>query len=137
MGPRVLISFDTSGIFALLNRSDPDHESVGAVLSAEAGPYLVPAGILAEVTYLVERRLGLKALDTFLADLEQGGFFLECGQNDFARIRVLAKRYANIGLGFADSCVIACAERYGGKGPHARPSSLRGRCAGKENSNSP
>ena len=36
-------------------------------------------------------------------------------QGDFARIRELVGRYADLPLGFADASVIACAERNGGR----------------------
>lgn len=69
------------------NRRDPDHEPVTQAVLADRGPYLVPAGILAEIGYLIEQRLGLDVLDAFHADLP---------------------------LGLADATVIACAERHGG-----------------------
>jgi uncharacterized protein len=79
-----VIALDTSGLFALLNRADPDHEPVKGVLKEDPGPYLVPAGILAEVAYLVERRLGTEVLEAFVLDLEGGGFSLHCGEEDLA-----------------------------------------------------
>ncbi len=99
----------------MLNRRDPDHERTREALLEDRGPYLVPAGILAEVAYLVENRLGAATLDSFLADLESGGFKMECGEEDIARIREVVVRYADLPLSFADACVIACAERNGGK----------------------
>jgi predicted nucleic acid-binding protein len=39
-----LITLDTSAIFALLNRSDPDHEAVRSAFVNDSGPYIVPAG---------------------------------------------------------------------------------------------
>ncbi len=81
----------------------------------DRGPYLVPAGILAEVTYMIEQRLGLHALDLFLADLESHAYALDCGEQDLQRIRELVRRYADLPLGFADAAVIACAERNGGQ----------------------
>ena len=110
-----LITLDTSGLFALLNRGDADHELVKNALFRDRGPYLVPAGILAEISYMVEERLSVEALDSLLSDLESGGFTLECGEEDFGRIRELVGRYADLPLGFADACVIACAERNGGR----------------------
>jgi predicted nucleic acid-binding protein len=77
-----MITLDTSGLFALLNRRDPAHTKVRTALLADPGPYLVPAGILGEITYLLEHRYGVKTLDSFLADLESGTFRLECGDND-------------------------------------------------------
>jgi predicted nucleic acid-binding protein len=110
-----LITLDTSGLLALLNRRDPDHSRVRAAFDADSGPYLVPAGILAEITYMVEQRLGLRTLDLFLEDLESGAYSLDCGQQDLARIRALITRYADLPLGFADASVVACAERSGGR----------------------
>lgn len=44
------------------------------------------------MTFLIEDRLGSKALDGFLADLESRTLSFESGHDDFARIRELAKR---------------------------------------------
>lgn len=110
-----MITLDTSGLFALLNRADPDHIAALAVLDREAPPLLVPAGILGEVGDLVERRLGHRVLDRLLADLEEGAFTLDCGDADMARVRALAERYQDLPLGFADAAVVACAERSGGR----------------------
>jgi predicted nucleic acid-binding protein len=88
---------------------------VRAALDAEAEPWIVPAGILAEVAWMTETNLSLEALDKLLLDLETGGYTLDCGEDDFRRIRELVWRYADLPLGFADSAVIACAERSGGR----------------------
>ena len=109
-----IVTLDTSALFALLNQRDPDHEPVREALLADHGPYLVPAGILAEIGYLVEQRLGLEVLDAFLADLQERAFVLEPPDDDLARVRELVRRYADLPLGFADAAVIACAERHGG-----------------------
>lgn len=84
-----MITLDTSALFALLNRKDPDHGRVKALLLSDPGPYLVPMGILAEIAYLAEKRLGLRALEAFLQDLEAGAFSLECGEEDLPRVREL------------------------------------------------
>lgn len=75
----------------------------------------MPASILSEITYFIERQLGGVALDAFLDDLETGELLLDCGDTDFARIRALVARYADFPLGFADAAVIVCAERHGGR----------------------
>ena len=111
---RSIVTLDTSALFALLNQRDPDHEPVTEALLADHGPYLVPAGILAEIGYLIEQRLGLDVLDAFLADLEQRAFALEHTEPDLRRVRELVRRYADLPLGLADATVIACAERHGG-----------------------
>ncbi len=110
-----MITLDTSALFALLNRADPDHERVKGVFLADSGPYLVPAGILAEIAFLAEKRLGPRALEAFLEDLETGALSLECHEEDLPRVRALVNRYADLPLGLADAAVIAVAERYGGR----------------------
>lgn len=79
MGETSLITLDTSGALALLNRRDPDHEPVKSALSSDPGPYIVPMGIMAEISYLVETRLGSSVMDAFLGDLESGAFSFESG----------------------------------------------------------
>ena len=110
-----MITLDTSALLTLLNRGDQDYDRVMAAFLTERAPYIVPAGILSELTYLIERRLGGAALDAFLSDLESGTYSLDCGERDFGRIRALVRRYADLPLGFADAAVIACAERHGGR----------------------
>lgn len=109
-----MITIDSSGILALLNRRDPDHLRARQAFEADTGPYFVPAGLLAEAAYMVDRRLGGRVLDLFLADLEVGPYTIECGNDDLPRVRYLVRRYANLPLGFADAAVVACAERHGG-----------------------
>lgn len=109
------LTLDTSGVLGLINRADPDHGRCVRALEADPGPYLVPAGILAEVTYMLEARHGLDVLDAFLGDLEDRAYVLECGEEDLPRIRALVRRYADLPLGAADASVIACAERSGGR----------------------
>lgn len=110
-----MITLDTSGLFALLNRRDPYHERARSVFVEDRGPHLVPAGILAEIAYLIERGLTLDVLIAFVADLETGRFVLECGEEDLSRIGHLVRRYDDLPLGFADASVISCAERNGSR----------------------
>jgi uncharacterized protein len=130
---RSVITLDTSGLYALLNRRDPDHGRASDALSAAGRPFLVPMAIMAEIAYLIEQRMP-PALDPFLGDLHGGAFSLDCGEADLARIRALLDRYADLSLGFADAAVIACAERSGGAmltfdhrdfGPVAREGAIR------------
>lgn len=109
------LTLDTSALYAILNRSDPDHEPMLRGRGAERAPYVVPAGILAEVTYMVESTLPLAALEGLLTDLERGAYSLDCGERDFPRIKALVRRYADLPLGFADAAVVSCAERRGGR----------------------
>lgn len=109
------VTLDTSGIYAIINRGDPDHEHVLQARNTERGPYIVPSGILAEIAYMLEATLPLPALEALLDDLAAGAYALDCGERDFPRISGLIRRYADLHLGFADAAVIACAERHGGR----------------------
>src|SRR2546422_4456629 len=51
---RGVITLDTSAVLALLNRRDPDHMRVRVAVDSDPGPYLIPAGILSEITYRSE-----------------------------------------------------------------------------------
>jgi predicted nucleic acid-binding protein len=110
-----VITLDTSALIALLDRKDRDHERVLGVIGDDRGPYVVPSGILSEITYFVETRLGAGVLDAFLGDLQSGAFVLDCGEEDLPRIRELVSGYADLPLGFADASVVACGERSGGR----------------------
>lgn len=55
----------------------------------------------------------LLVLEAFLLDLEARRYDLDSGASDFARIRHLVRRYADLRLGLVDAAVIACAERRG------------------------
>ena len=110
-----MITLDTSGIIALFNRRDKDHPYASESVQSDSGPLIVPAGILGEVTYMLEEWAGNLDLDAFLLSIDEGSLMLDCGEQDIPRIRQLVARYQNLPLGFADACVIACAERRGGR----------------------
>jgi predicted nucleic acid-binding protein len=107
----VTLALDTSALVALANRRDPSHRRAVTALENDPGPFVVPAGILAEAGYMLEARLGLAGLDAFLIDVDEGRLLLDCGEEDVDRIRELVSRYADLPLGFADAAVAACAER--------------------------
>lgn len=110
-----MITLDTSGLVAVLNRRDEHHTSVRGVLERTPRPWFVPATILCETAYLLERRVGPLALDVLLQDLDRGEYTLDCGELDIVRIRTLVQRYADLPLGVVDASVIACAERRNGR----------------------
>lgn len=110
-----VLTLDTSAIYAILRRSDPDHARVVAARDQDPGPYFVPSAILSEIGYLVETRLGTRALEDFLADVLAGAYTLDCERHDVPRVKELIGRYADLALGLADASVIAAAERHGGR----------------------
>ena len=108
-----VITLDSSAVFALLNRRDPDHRRVRNAIQQDSGPYLIPAATLGEIAYLVEMRLGARTMDLFLGDLSSNAFTLDCGEENLPRARQLAQKYMDLPLGFTDAAVAACAEANG------------------------
>ena len=105
------VVLDTSALLALLNRSDPNHEPVKDILVTEPGHLIIPVGILSEICYLIELRLGHQVFALFFDDLIQENFSLDCGTQDLTDIKRLAERYANLPLGYSDAAVVCCAVR--------------------------
>lgn len=131
---RTVITLDTSAILAALNRGDADHDRAREALLGERGPLVVPTGILAEAGYMIEADLGPDVLRQFVEDADAGHYRIDCGDGDLRRIVDLLETFDDLRLGFADACVIACAERNGGRvltfddrdfGPVARAGSIR------------
>lgn len=110
-----MITLDTSGVVALVSVSDRRHEVARDALGSSEDDTVVPAPILAEIAYMLETRVGPKALRAFLDGLIRGETYLDCADADLPRTLELMDRYTDLPLGFADSAVIACAERSGGK----------------------
>ena len=110
-----MVTLDTSALFIAMNRETPQHAAFLEFFASYKGPLIIPVGIMAEVTYLVESRLGLQTVEVFLEDIELGSYVLDCGDQDLPRIRELVRRYDDMPLGYADAAVIACAERNGGR----------------------
>ena len=110
-----MVTFDTSALYIALDRESSRHAEFLGFFAADRGPFIIPAGIMAEVTYLIETRLGSRTLELFLEDIDLGSYALDCGERDLPRVRELIRRYDDMPLGYADASVIACAERNGGR----------------------
>lgn len=73
---------------------------------------MVPQLVVAEVSYLLEARLGTDAEVRFLGDLAAGNLVTEpVGAGDWLRIAELIAAYRDLPLGTVDASVVAAAER--------------------------
>ncbi len=106
-----MIVLDTSGVIALLDRSDVNHTGALTVVQRERQPLVVPVGIMAEIAFVLQARTGDRAVLAFLDAIINGTTQWSCGEDDLPRVRDLMIRYADLPLGYADATVIACAER--------------------------
>jgi len=108
-----LVTVDTSALVALINSRDPDHVRMVNMLEDNLDNLVIPVSILSEVSYFIERDLAPNVLNLFMNDLAEGAYRLDCGADDWPRVRQLVERYRSLPLGLADAAVIACGERIG------------------------
>jgi uncharacterized protein len=110
----VVIVADSGAIYGFFNKKDEHHSQLKALFGQEKS-ILIPTAVLAEIAYLLETRVGTRALVVFLRALENRLLLLAGSEADIRRIRELVVKYDDLPLGFADAAVIALAEREGGR----------------------
>lgn len=105
---------DTSGVYALYDANDVEHERTMDAVDAETEPLFLPVILLAEIDYLLLTRLGADAAFDFLEEVEQGVFtlvpLLAAG---IVRCREVVSQYRDLEIGLADATIVAAAERLG------------------------
>lgn len=107
-----MIIADTSGVFAALDRSQRFHEAARAVVETGEALILSPF-VLAELDYLLARRVSVSASIELLRDVEDGAYELApFTADDVGEARRIVERYANLGIGVADASIVVLAERY-------------------------
>ncbi len=103
---------DTGPLYAAIDRNDEAHAACATLLREATEPIVIPAPVVVEVDWLVASRLTHQAFDAFLASIEEDAVLVEeLGAADYARVRQLCRRYADLPLGFVDAAVVAVAER--------------------------
>jgi predicted nucleic acid-binding protein len=108
----VLAIVDAGPLYAVTDTSDDDHQRSLAVLQRPELQLVIPALVVAEVTYLVGRRLGSTAEAAFLRGLRD--FDIQApSADDWPRIAGLVEAYGDFPLGGTDASVVALAERLG------------------------
>ncbi len=110
----MVITADSSAIYGFFNEGDEHHIRIKEVFAQE-DTILLPTAILAEIAYLLESRIGTRALEVFLKSIEYRTFLLVGSEPDIRRIRELVTKYDDLPLGFADAAVITLAERENGR----------------------
>ncbi|GBC87372.1 Ribonuclease VapC26 [bacterium HR12] len=104
---------DTSGLLALFNRSEPEHEAVRRIAADSREPLVVSPYVVAELDYLVATRVGVQAELAVLRELAGGAYELpHLGPGDLERIATVIARYADQGIGAADASIVVLADRY-------------------------
>jgi predicted nucleic acid-binding protein len=108
-----VIIADTSGLLAAMDPDERHHEVCRRVIEAETQPAIVSPFVLAELDYLISRKLGVAAELAMLDDVAAGAYRLaEIGSGDIAACRTIAAHYRALRLGLADASVIHLANRH-------------------------
>jgi uncharacterized protein len=110
--PAVVV--DAGPLYAYVDADDRDHSVCLDFLQSHEGSLVVPVLAIAEVVYLIGRRLDVAAEVRFLGDLRTGAFRVEpVHAHDWLRIAELVSRYGDLRLGTTDASIVAAAERLG------------------------
>ncbi len=107
------ILIDTGPLVSALDSRDSAHSIASPLLAGLRRRALVPTPVLAEVDHFVRSRVGGTAARAFLKSVVGGTFeisYLSAGL--LRRAGELDRHYADLDLGFADTCLMAIAERH-------------------------
>lgn len=108
-----MIVLDTGGLYAFLDRDDSAHDAARAIVDADPGPFVLSPFVLAELDYLVQRRLGVRAECDLLDDVDAGVYTLVAfGDVDLSDAAALVKRHRDLGIGITDASVVVLAAKY-------------------------
>ena len=108
-----MILLDTSGVLAALDASQHRHEASARALRAAGSPLLLSPFVLAELDYLLERRVGRAAQMALLGEVGRGAYRLEpFASDDVAEAREVIDRYSDLGVGLTDASIVVLARRY-------------------------
>lgn len=109
-----MIIVDTSGLLSALDASEPSHARSAAALRASGNPRLLSPFVLAELDYLLARRVSTHVERAFLGEVARGAYQLEpFSAEDVARAGEILEQYADLDLGLADASIVVLAERHG------------------------
>lgn len=108
----MLAVVDSGPLYAVTDTDDDDHERSLAVLQRPDLQLVIPALTVAEVTYMIGRRLGPGAEARFLRGLAELEVEAPAAE-DWPRIADLVELYEDFPLGGTDASVVALAERLG------------------------
>jgi len=108
----VIAIVDSGPLYAAVDADDDDHARCLEVLQRPNLDLVVPALVVAEVTYLVGRRLGAAVEAAFLRGLAAVEVDAP-GVDDWPAIATLVERYGDFPLGGTDASVAVLAERLG------------------------
>jgi predicted nucleic acid-binding protein len=107
-----VIVLDTSGLLAAIDADQRQHQQARAVLDADPGPLLLSPFVLAELDYLLQTRVGVKAETALLREVAVGAYDLAAfDADDIAAAVELIERYQEQRIGIADASIAVIAAK--------------------------
>jgi hypothetical protein len=101
---------DTGPLLAAIDRRDPDHASSSEVLRRRDLDLVIPALVVAEVSWFAAARLGPRGESAFVRSLR--GLDVEAPHpDDWPIIADLVDRYGDFPLGAVDASIVVLADR--------------------------
>lgn len=108
-----MILLDTSGLLAAIDGGQRLHAATAAALAAAPGPFLLSPFVLAELDYLIAKRVGASARKALLDEVIRGAYRLELfSATDVAAAQRVIERHRDLGISLADASIVVLAARH-------------------------
>lgn len=103
---------DSGFLYARLNEKDINHEKVSSVSLSDSELIYLPVPAITEITFLLNRDLGIEAVADFVQALSKTNVICESPiSEDYARSAEILRKYNDNNIDFVDACIVAMAER--------------------------
>ncbi|HEY3733833.1 MAG TPA: PIN domain-containing protein [Streptosporangiaceae bacterium] len=108
-----MIIADTSGLYTIFNRRQPEHQAARVAVERNGGPLVLSPLVLAELDYFILTRLGARAEQKVLAELRSPAYRLASfTDDDFKLASEVAGKYGDMQLGLTDASIMVQAARH-------------------------
>jgi uncharacterized protein len=108
-----VIVADTSGLYAIFNRRQPEYQAARRAVERDGGPLVLSSLVLAELDYFILARLGAHAEQIVLAELRSPAYRLApFSDDDFKLASEVAVKYGDMQLGLTDASIVVQAARH-------------------------
>ena len=108
------IVVDTGILLGAADEADADHDRCAELLRLHRGELTVPAPVIPETAWQIERNLGPRSEADFLRLITTGELDVaDLSVDDYQRCIDLIETYADLRLGLVDASVITVAENLG------------------------
>ena len=104
---------DSGFVYAQLNGKDDWHQRVSEVtLAAEREAIFLPIPAITEISFLLQRDLGIESVADFVETLADTSVILEVPTpEDYVRSSHILRKYNDANIDFVNACIVAMAER--------------------------